>query len=64
MSALQQTVLCAMAANSVEQAIEVLELGEHDLAITHLREAIEQVELMKLTTEGGPQEPKQITLDV
>ena len=63
MSALPETLLRAMVANSLAQAGEVLDLRQYDLALTHLREAVEQVELMKLTAGMEP-EDKQIKLNV
>jgi len=51
-----------MVQESADQALEVLALGQPDMAIMHLREAIEQIELMKLQPEETT--PQQITLDV
>jgi hypothetical protein len=65
MNPLGQQLLRGMIQDNVEQGLSMLDIGDHATAITHLQEAISQIEHLR-DSEEPPQLPQseQSTLDI
>jgi Tfp pilus assembly protein PilF len=59
-----QTIQIEMIQADMQQALELLAVGQYDLALHHISEALRKAQDMKETCPVEPPKPKQDFLDV